>query len=496
MKKFTTLLLIILVSVPVSGQTLHQKDQELELEMTTNFFNPLVRKHKKDKNFKTRDIRVQKKIESLKSSSLEKRYLDSLTYQEWDNDFNTWRFTTKQEFIYENNRIKTETVYTWNGSELKLTPILKIEYTFDDYGNLISKIQSTTGLTLDWALQQKTDYTYFLNKDGVYKLLIEENFANYTLNNQWINTYKFELIYDASEIMVVQEIGSEWDSGKDEWISMYIDDYYYTSGILSSEINSYWNNDTSEWVLNSKWDYFYDMFALAEEVFYWRDAFENEWVQESRFLYEYGIGLNAMPILTIETAFIWDPEKGNWQNYYKDEYQYDNNYNRTTASYFNWIETPGEWAQYYKDEFIFDLNYSFSDLIVPFNYGEEIDDTSVYFSNMVIGYRGYESVNQIWEDNMKMLFFYSDYTNSLSIDDEILTQSIVLYPNPVSDILFIDSEIAITKIEIYSVLGQKVKEISSDFKSISFKDLKDGIYIVKIQAENLSVSQKIIIHNI
>ncbi|WP_157662413.1 T9SS type A sorting domain-containing protein [Polaribacter sp. SA4-10] len=435
---------------------------------------------------------MQKKTERLTTSLLEKRYLDSLIYQEWDTDFNTWRFTTKQEFIYENDRIKTETVYTWNGAESELTPILKSEYTFDANGNLISEIQSIAGLTLDWTLHQKTDYTYFLNKDGVYKLLIEENFANYTVNPQWINTYKFELSYDEFETMVVQEIVYEWDAGENKWTNMYSDDYDYTSGLLSSIINSLWNNDDNKWEPYAKWDYFRDSFKINEEIQYWWDTdLTNDWVQESRFVYEYGIGLDAMPILTIETAFIWDTEKDYWQNYYKDEYQYDNHGNRSLGTYYEWIETPGEWAQYYKDAFIFDLNYSFSDLIAPFNYEEEIDDTSVYFNNMVIGYRGYEYVNQVWEDNMKMLFFYSDYTNVLSIDDEKLPKAIAVYPNPVKDKLCIQGVSKPSKVSIYNVLGKLVfSETTSS--EVDLEGLQSGIYIVKIMDQQKETTRKFI----
>ena len=491
MKKFITLLLIVLVSIPVRGQTFNQKDQESEFEISTNFFNPLVKKHKRDKDFQPRDIRVQKKTERLTSSSLEKRHLDSLTSQEWDTDFNTWRFTIKQEFIYENDRLKTETVYTWNGSESELTPILKSEYTFDVNGNLISEIQSITGLTLDWTLYQKTNYTYFLNKYGVYKLISEENFANYSVNPQWINTYKFELSYDEFETMVVQEFGYEWDSGEDEWIHMYIDDYNYTSGILSSEINSYWNIGSSEWVLNSKWDYFYDTFAVAEVVFYWRDTFINEWINESKYEYQYQQGTVSLLELTKETGYTWDMDLNNWKYDYKDDYQYDNHGNRSLGTYSEWIETPGEWAQYYKDAFIFDLDYSFSDLIVPFNYEEEIDDTFVYFSNMVIGYRGYEYVNEMWEDNMKMLFFYSDYTNPLNIDAEIFTQSISVYPNPVKDELFIQGVSNTLKVSIYNVLGKLVfSETTSS--ELDLESLQSGVYIVKIIDQQKETTYKFV----
>ena len=76
--------------------------------------------------------------------------------------------------------------------------------------------------------------------------------------------------------------------------------------------------------------------------------------------------------------------------------------------------------------------------------------------------------------------------------DEVLAQAITYYPNPVNNLLRIDSEIPISKVEIYSVLGQKVKEINSDFKSIPIDNLSNGVYIVRIHSENGIATKKLI----
>lgn len=80
----------------------------------------------------------------------------------------------------------------------------------------------------------------------------------------------------------------------------------------------------------------------------------------------------------------------------------------------------------------------------------------------------------------------------LSIEDERLNKGLKLYPNPTSNWLFFESETAIHKLEIYSVLGQKVKEINSDFSTISIDSLSDGIYMVHIYSEKGSTIRKII----
>ena len=79
---------------------------------------------------------------------------------------------------------------------------------------------------------------------------------------------------------------------------------------------------------------------------------------------------------------------------------------------------------------------------------------------------------------------YINYLKSLigilDVNEEVLDNSIKFYPNPVATILTIDSKTPLKKVEIFSVLGQKVKEIDSDFKSISLENLSKGVYTVRV----------------
>ena len=80
-------------------------------------------------------------------------------------------------------------------------------------------------------------------------------------------------------------------------------------------------------------------------------------------------------------------------------------------------------------------------------------------------------------------FYSEDCESALSVEEELLEQGLSYYPNPVHDVLTINSKIPLTKVELYSILGKKVKEISSEFETISVNDLSDGIYLVKIESE-------------
>ena len=76
--------------------------------------------------------------------------------------------------------------------------------------------------------------------------------------------------------------------------------------------------------------------------------------------------------------------------------------------------------------------------------------------------------------------------------NETLSQSINFYRNPVTNVLTIDSEIPLTRVEIYSVLGRKVKEVNSGFESIPTNNLSNGVYVVRMFSENGLTTKKLI----
>ena len=79
------------------------------------------------------------------------------------------------------------------------------------------------------------------------------------------------------------------------------------------------------------------------------------------------------------------------------------------------------------------------------------------------------------------------YTNnSLSAKDfSSKNLKLALYPNPVKDVLNIETETEITSIEIYNLLGQKVKTAKS--RNVNVAELSNGTYMVRVQDTNNAV---------
>jgi len=70
-----------------------------------------------------------------------------------------------------------------------------------------------------------------------------------------------------------------------------------------------------------------------------------------------------------------------------------------------------------------------------------------------------------------------------------------MFPNPVSDILNIQSDQAVTGIEVLNFLGEKVysaTNFASKNYNIFMKDYPSGIYMVKIKSGDRTVVRKVV----
>lgn len=84
---------------------------------------------------------------------------------------------------------------------------------------------------------------------------------------------------------------------------------------------------------------------------------------------------------------------------------------------------------------------------------------------------------------------YFTNTALLSVEDiQMNDKSLVLFPSPVNNELYVKSENSIHKVEIYNLLGQKVMTDNSN--KIDVRDLSKGIYVSKVYFENENVSSK------
>jgi hypothetical protein len=74
----------------------------------------------------------------------------------------------------------------------------------------------------------------------------------------------------------------------------------------------------------------------------------------------------------------------------------------------------------------------------------------------------------------------------LSVEEFKEKNKLTYYPNPVENVLTLNSLSNIQNVQIYTMLGQEVKQYAPNIKdaTIDMSDLKSGAYFVKVTVDN------------
>jgi endoglucanase Acf2 len=104
-------------------------------------------------------------------------------------------------------------------------------------------------------------------------------------------------------------------------------------------------------------------------------------------------------------------------------------------------------------------------------------------------------IGNVGDGTATSTFYFDDVvqTATLSHDDFVQQDQIKIYPNPVSNILQIQSNVVnLTKVEIYSILGQKLMEQTTALESVNMEKLSTGVYLVKVYSGNQSLVKRVV----
>jgi len=84
--------------------------------------------------------------------------------------------------------------------------------------------------------------------------------------------------------------------------------------------------------------------------------------------------------------------------------------------------------------------------------------------------------------------------SSLTTNELTWSRAIKLFPNPTKDIFSIESkQVNVSKVEIYSILGKKLKEYNTSITTFDIEDLSNGLYMVKIYSKKgMSTIKKLV----
>ncbi len=80
---------------------------------------------------------------------------------------------------------------------------------------------------------------------------------------------------------------------------------------------------------------------------------------------------------------------------------------------------------------------------------------------------------------------------------ELIANQINMHPNPVKDFLNITvtNTITVNSIEIYNIIGVKIKTYSNDFESLDVSNLISGMYFLKFNTNRGIIQKRILVSN-
>lgn len=101
--------------------------------------------------------------------------------------------------------------------------------------------------------------------------------------------------------------------------------------------------------------------------------------------------------------------------------------------------------------------------------------------------------NLEWDNNGIQEIYIHVYYNlgTTSVNEDIATKPIFVYPNPAQDILKIDYSDQINKVEIFDIIGSLAASCN-DMNYIDISKLQSGSYIVRIYSNDKIYEEKII----
>ncbi len=190
---------------------------------------------------------------------------------------------------------------------------------------------------------------------------------------------------------------------------------------------------------------------------------------------------------------------GSEGNFINDLWEYDpdiDSWTEKTTYPLSYVTGPVSFVlddlAYFASGFINDTVYRYSPVE---NSWELIESPGIFFYNSFgfaingIGYIGLGSIDdlgleasdQIWRMDPGLLSITERNTIDVSI-----------FPNPVTDILYLQSNTAIKEVTMYTLLGQEIMTSTIENNQLDLSFLSGGIYLIKITNDRGELTQKLI----
>jgi len=290
-------------------------------------------------------------------------------------------------------------------------------------------------------------------------------------DNQWEPVRRFAYTYDLQNNMI-EELTQSWE--ETQWLngSRFLYKYDTQNNLIEELIQYFEDND--EWEDSMKIIYSYDSQNKMTEALL--QVYEEYWEDIAKVILTYDVPNNT--ITRIYYWWEWDDEL--WEAEEKVVFTYDAQNNLILEVWYGWND---EWYPFEQLTYSYDKNNNATEGF--YQYGksnfwmDEIFGLIVYYNNM-----------QSQINTFACSRFTATYIKPSEIgikENDLLTNSVKLYPNPVSNILHIETNLAeIPEVKIYSIQGVLLMHVKGN--QIDVSSLPNGIYIAEVNG----ISRKVV----
>lgn len=359
---------------------------------------------------------------------------------------------------------------------------------------------------LQETFQNRREYTY--TADGI---LLTEKLLNWSTDEevfkpQWLISFES----DEDGLLTSMTRCNYLDGNEDECVNFNQSVYSYNDlGLETERISSNWDQDEEAWVFNVRLLKTYDdELMLLEQRFAW---IGDEWIPTLQTINEYNaagllssseeqnynqnnetwIPSNKLSLtyndLGLEEEFLSQFWSSEWINSFKGTYSYDDVGNAIGVESYFW---NNEWIEESSGTLEYDLNVP-SENVIEALQNEFFMDFNAENKILQIVFTG--NPEEKFSFDEERIYYYSPIT-TLSVAEN-KAPGVNLYPNPVSDELFVDfgGVASPAIITMHDLQGRVVlqKQLNKS-ASLSVGTLSKGVYVYTLQGAGINQSGKVV----
>ena len=272
-------------------------------------------------------------------TTTENRLITELLTQNWPSGATEWTNATVTRNTYNAEGVNIMTYNgTWNGSRWAVSSMTRIEKIMDTENHQLLYATWRCGADSIWRGLQKDTAAY----SATGKLIFSASYTAWA-NNDWVPSYKIEIVYDEADRVLTQQ-RLNWISGK--WVGNSRSEYEYdkSGNVTSSAIYSGWSTKYANWVGRDKTETVYNEAGQVTELinYLWGT---NDWEPFQKYNY-----VRDAQNRVIEQV-LQSYSNGTWVNSSKNEKEYLGNTLIKDNTY-SWVK--GEWSIRTRKEWYYD----------------------------------------------------------------------------------------------------------------------------------------------